>query len=86
MIKGFALIDTTKMGGQCIGNLRVLMPEIDEVRCISCGYCTKICPEAAITEKPKAKPKIDKRFCKGCGICANECPEKAIEMKKEAIR
>jgi 2-oxoacid:acceptor oxidoreductase delta subunit (pyruvate/2-ketoisovalerate family) len=84
IIKGFVLMDTTTRGGQYVGNWRVLMPEIDEVKCVACGLCATICPEAAITGKPKVKPKIDMRFCKGCGVCANECPQKAIEMKQEA--
>jgi len=62
------------------------MPVIDEAKCVACGLCATICPEAAITGKPKVKPKIDMRFCKGCGVCANECPQKAIEMKKEATK
>jgi 2-oxoacid:acceptor oxidoreductase delta subunit (pyruvate/2-ketoisovalerate family) len=84
LIKGFALMDMTKRGGQYVGNWRVLMPEIDEEKCTACGLCATICPEAAIASKPKVKPKIDMRFCKGCGVCANECPSKAIEMKQEA--
>jgi 2-oxoacid:acceptor oxidoreductase delta subunit (pyruvate/2-ketoisovalerate family) len=83
VIKGFALMDTSIRGGQYVGNWRVLMPVIDESKCVACGLCITICPEAAITGKPKVKPKIDMRFCKGCGVCANECPSKAIEMKKE---
>jgi pyruvate ferredoxin oxidoreductase delta subunit len=83
VIKGFALRDMTKIGGQYVGNWRVLMPEINEAKCIACGLCATICPEAAIACKPKTKPKIDMRFCKGCGVCANECTQKAIEMKQE---
>ena len=84
IIKGFALMDMTARGGQYVGNWRVLMPEIDEEKCVACGLCGTICPEAAIASKPKVKPKIDMRFCKGCGVCANECPSKAITMKQEA--
>ena len=80
VIKGFVLMDTTTRGGQYVGNWRVLMPEIDEAKCVACGLCAMICPEGAIA----GKPKIDMRFCKGCGVCANECPQKAIEMKQEA--
>ena len=84
VIKGFVLLDATRKWAQYVGNWRLLVPEIDEAKCVACGLCATICPEAAIVGKTKLKPKIDMRFCKGCGVCANECPQKAIEMKQEA--
>lgn len=70
------------------GNWRTFIPKIDLDKCISCGMCSKVCPEGAITmvknNKYKSlKPKVDYDFCKGCGICATECPVKAIKMELE---
>jgi pyruvate ferredoxin oxidoreductase delta subunit len=68
------------------GGWRSLRPLFDHNKCISCGTCSRICPEGIITMKEietRQKPFADYDFCKGCGLCATECPVKAIEMKKE---
>jgi pyruvate formate lyase activating enzyme len=47
-------------------------------RCIRCGSCLNICPEAAITDGPP--PQIDRLSCTACGMCADNCPTMAIRM------
>jgi pyruvate ferredoxin oxidoreductase delta subunit len=83
MIKGFAVADRTKRGGQYVGAWRVLAPSIDYEKCTGCMLCAMYCPEAAIVAGEEKKPRVDLRFCKGCGVCANECPAKAVAMVKE---
>ena len=63
-----------------------------EVRCTSCGICSKACPPQCIyitrstdpvTGKPIPKPKeffIDVDICMNCGMCAEYCPFDAIKM------
>ncbi len=68
------------------GNWRTLKPVTDNLKCIGCSFCAKICPEACIEMKminSKLKPQTDFDYCKGCGLCAKECPVKAIEMRKD---
>lgn len=70
------------------GSWRTHKPVTDHEKCISCGLCSKICPEACIAMKnikkyDKKKPITDYDYCKGCGLCAKECPVKAISMKKD---
>ena len=70
------------------GGWRTFIPRTDLAKCIGCGTCAKVCPEACITMingKPseKNKPQTDYDFCKGCGVCASECPVKCIAMEKE---
>lgn len=47
-------------------------------RCIGCGACRAVCPEAAISYNPA--PQIDRSRCTACGGCGESCPTKAIEM------
>ena len=68
------------------GGWRTFIPKKDLSKCTSCGTCSKICPEGAITMvkiNNKLKPKVNFNYCKGCGLCAAECPAKAIVMLLE---
>jgi len=55
-------------------------PEIafSPARCIGCGDCRDICPEAALTVADIAR--LDRSRCTGCGLCAGCCPTKALEQ------
>jgi dihydroorotate dehydrogenase (subfamily 1) family protein len=51
-------------------------PDVDNVKCILCGLCERICPYFAIyTDK---KVNVNKEKCFGCGLCQSMCPCKAI--------
>ena len=68
------------------GSWRTYKPKTDYVKCISCGTCSRVCPEGCIymeSIKPykTLKPKTDYDYCKGCAVCAVECPVKAITME-----
>ena len=68
------------------GSWRTFVPKIDKKKCISCGLCTRLCPDGAITMIEKDGKQIPQRnlnYCKGCGLCAKECPVKAIKMELE---
>ncbi len=47
-------------------------------RCILCGSCKAVCPEAAISARPFVH--IDRDRCTSCGRCADICPAAAIRM------
>jgi len=63
-----------------------------EVRCTSCGICSKVCPPQCIwivrsndpsTGRPVPEPTefyIDADICMNCGFCAEYCPFDAIKM------
>ena len=63
-----------------------------EIRCTSCGICSKVCPPQCIwivrgtdssTGRPIPQPAqfyIDADICMNCGFCAEYCPFDAIKM------
>ncbi len=63
-----------------------------EIRCTSCGICSKVCPPQCIwivrtvdaaTGRPRPEPAefyIDADICMNCGFCAEFCPFDAIKM------
>ncbi|MHC1784600.1 MAG: 4Fe-4S binding protein [Anaerolineaceae bacterium] len=65
------------------------------IRCTSCGICSKVCPPQCIwivrkndpvTGKPISVPEkfyIDIDICMNCGMCAEYCPFDAIKMDHE---
>lgn len=62
------------------GSWKVMIPVIDEKKCIHCMKCAAYCPDSAIKNKNGKRTKPDMRYCKGCGLCANICPVGAIKM------
>ena len=66
-----------------------------EIRCTSCGICSKVCPPQCIwivrtndpsTGRPVPVPTdfyIDMDICMNCGFCAEYCPFDAIKMDHE---
>ena len=49
-------------------------------RCIGCGSCDGVCPNAALTRNEDGV-KIDRRLCTGCCTCVAACPTLALECK-----
>lgn len=64
----------------------------EQIRCTSCGICSKVCPSQCIwieqtthpdTGRPVPEPAnfyIDIDLCMNCGYCAEFCPFDAIKM------
>lgn len=70
--------------------------KVDPSLCTACGQCVKVCPNALISIRPRARHtdvlcsskdngKITKQNCKngciGCKICEKKCPHGAITVK-----
>jgi len=62
------------------GDWKSQHPVWDDRRCIECGICEIVCPEACIKRNNEGHFRADLFYCKGCGICAHECWTKAISM------
>ncbi len=65
------------------GNWRNAKPVFYKEKCIQCGICWKVCPNACILLGEYPSWNMD--YCKGCGVCAEECPKNAIEMEDERV-
>ncbi|MGF7186093.1 polyferredoxin [Desulfitispora alkaliphila] len=52
---------------------------LDQERCVSCNFCSKVCLGEAISIGDKQqKPTIDTKECLECFECLEHCPKKAI--------
>jgi ferredoxin len=58
---------------------------IDEVYCVGCGSCIKVCPKDAISVPRGVVAQVDMEKCVGCGLCAKMCPASVIEIVKTVI-
>ena len=56
-------------------------------KCIGCGGCIRICPEAALSTESPDNPAIiiDHGKCTGCGLCVEECPTTALSFDGREI-
>lgn len=52
--------------------------KIDEVKCIGCTACARVCPVNCIEGKPKQKHVIDEGLCIACGACYTACKFDAV--------
>jgi MinD superfamily P-loop ATPase len=55
----------------------ILIPQVDEVKCVHCGTCAQVCQYHAIAVLGK-KTLVFPQLCHGCGSCTLMCPESAI--------
>ena len=63
------------------GDKHISKAEVNSSKCITCGNCTRNCPNSAIYP-PNL---IDEKKCIGCGKCAEKCPTNAIKMYEKDI-
>jgi ferredoxin len=57
-------------------------PEIDNLTCISCGLCTKVCSKKILKINKKTVEVLDFENwgCRQCGLCMSVCPTKSIRV------
>lgn len=56
----------------------ILVPDVDQERCMQCGACSKLCQYHAIACLG-ATTLVFPELCHGCGGCARVCPAQAID-------
>ena len=65
------------------GDWRTDRPVVDHSKCIKCGMCWLLCPDAAMKQNEDGTYEPNLFYCKGCGICVRVCPKDAITMVEE---
>jgi pyruvate ferredoxin oxidoreductase delta subunit len=80
--KGAVISDAGSSRNHKTGAWRTYIPTIDKNKCIACGKCWSVCPDACIRKKD-GKFEINHDYCKGCLLCEKACPVKAITSEVE---
>ena len=58
--------------------------QVEELLCVGCGACAKVCQFDAISMEEVAH--IDSRACLGCGVCVNHCPQGALKLVRDETK
>jgi NAD-dependent dihydropyrimidine dehydrogenase PreA subunit len=59
----------------------VVTLELDVDKCIGCGMCKKVCPQAVFRVEGGKANIADKDACMECGACRENCPVEAINVR-----
>jgi formate hydrogenlyase subunit 6/NADH:ubiquinone oxidoreductase subunit I len=63
-----------------VGWQKLLLPALDERRCIGCGRCVAVCPTACL-EMDGSLPWMPRpRDCIRCAACVFVCPTTALAL------
>ncbi len=59
----------------------VVTLRFDEQKCVGCGLCLAVCPQAVLSPN-NGRVRIENRdACMECGACAQNCPTQALRVK-----
>lgn len=64
--------------------VNVLLPVVNELKCIQCGECANVCQFGAIALFSSGV-KVFETLCHGCGACSIVCPVNAISEEPKEI-
>ena len=54
---------------------------LDEEKCIGCGVCLIVCPQAVLSMNAKHALIRNRDACMECGACAQNCPTGAVTVE-----
>jgi len=55
--------------------------KLDGEKCIGCGMCLLVCPQAVLSQTNGKVEIRDRDACMECGACAQNCPVKAVTVQ-----
>jgi len=55
--------------------------QVFEDKCVRCGMCLEVCPQAVLSLNGGKVQIEDRDACMECGACAQNCPAGAITVK-----
>jgi formate hydrogenlyase subunit 6/NADH:ubiquinone oxidoreductase subunit I len=55
-----------------------VLPQIDLEKCVLCGTCVDVCPNAVLYVLVDTLAFIHPQQCTYCGLCEDSCPNDAI--------
>lgn len=67
------------MGLRYLRNVTTL--SLEAARCVGCGLCLMVCPQAVLALEGGKAAIADRDACMECGACANNCPAGAISVQ-----
>ena len=74
------LLSTLQSHPEMAANVRVRLPECDQMRCTLCGACVEACPTHAVDLAASGRLDIEPEYCIGCGLCTEVCDDRALTM------
>jgi ferredoxin len=59
----------------------VVTLRLDQEKCIGCGMCLQVCPQAVLSQSNGKVDIANRDACMECGACARNCPVNAFNVK-----
>lgn len=66
------------------GDLEVKLIQVDQEKCINCGFCVQVCPLGIINQGEQG-PYYSGGKCIACGHCVAVCPQAALDNSKAPL-
>jgi ferredoxin len=59
----------------------VVTLRLDREKCIGCGMCLLVCPQAVLSQSNGKVDIVNRDACMECGACARNCPVNAFNVR-----
>lgn len=67
--------------GQLIYLKNVATLALDQEKCVGCGMCLIVCPQAVLSMDNRHASIKNRDACMECGACARNCPSGAVSVQ-----
>jgi ferredoxin len=59
----------------------VVTLRLDQEKCMGCGMCLQVCPQAVLSQSNGKVDIVNRDACMECGACARNCPVEALSVR-----